>query len=169
MIWGYPYFRKHPFVAEHWVLKQLLCLTTSHYTNRPTDVVASRPYGVRRSIFVALLRQCAAAAPQWTSYLNRWVCAAVVAVFCAKKIVCFLLDFGFDMGKSGLKPTKKTTNAKDKSRTFTLWSYKSKSPFCSPFRGGSELSLSFNEALQNVEMPPVLTRVSWVVWSIWFV
>ena len=104
-------------------------------TQTDRDVIASRPYGVRRSIFVALLRQCATAAPQWTSYLKRWVCGAVGCHVLCQKIGCFLLDFGFDMGKSGLKPQKKTTNAKDKSRTFTLWSYKSRSPFVPPFRG----------------------------------
>lgn len=137
-------------------------ITLSHHFPLQTDrdVIASRPYGVRRSIFVALQRQCATAAPQWTSYLKRWVCGAVGCHFWCQKIVYFLLDFGFDMGKSGVKPTKKQ-------QTQRIVKLQIKITFLFPsFPGSSELPLSFNETLQNVEMPPVLTRVSWVVWSI---
>ena len=92
--------------------------------------------------------------------LGMWRCGLPCFV---PKNWMFFAGLWFRHGKIRGKTNKKTTNAKDCEAT---------NPdhlFVSLLSGISELQsflLSFNETLQNVEMPPVLTRVSWVVWSI---
>lgn len=133
------------FVAEHGVLKQLLCLTTSHYTKR-----TNRCYSVQAVCAAQkYLRGPAAPMRSSSSTVNKLpqtlgLCRCGLPFFVPIQMYCmFFAGLWFRHGEIRAK-TRKKTNAKEKSRSFTLWSYKSRSPFCfPPFRGGSELSLSF--------------------------
>ena len=109
------------FVAEHGVLKQLLCLTTSHYTKR-----TNRCYSVQAVCAAQkYLRGPAAPMRSSSSTVNKLpqtlgLCRCGLPFFVPIQMYCmFFAGLWFRHGEIRAK-TRKKTNAKEKSRSFTL-------------------------------------------------